>query len=378
MMKICLVTSTRAEYGIMNNLIKKLSLDKDICFRLCVTGSHLCPKYGYTRKYIDLDNKYIDEIDIVKGSDDVSNIFSNSILEFDGYFKKNKFDIVILLGDRYEIFAIASIAYINKIKIAHIHGGENTYGALDEQFRHCITKLSNIHFPSCEKYRDRIIQMGEMPSTVFNVGSLSVENIMNMKFRPLNELNKKYNFQLNNYAMVTFNPVTSKKDNGVGELLELVRSLTQYDYELLILYPNMDSGNNEIIQILNNIKTNKTYVIKSLEYLDYLSFASYSSLFIGNSSSGIIEIPSLNVPIINVGERQSGRESSKKVISCEANYDSICNAIEYINNSSYYENEFKEKNIYQGNDTSNIIINKIKEYISSNITTKIFYDFEVK
>ncbi len=376
MKKIALITSTRADYGIMCNLIKKLSMDDEICFRLCVTGTHLSEKYGYTKKFIDIDEKFIDEIDILSISDETISVYTQIVNKFNKYFSENSFDIVILLGDRYEMFCIASIAYMNKTKIAHIHGGETTYGALDEQFRHCITKLSNLHFASCEKYKNRIIQMGELPENVFNVGSLSVENIMSMDFKSIDVLREELGFSLRKYALITFNPVTRSDDNGIGELKELIDALGEFDYELLILYPNMDAGNNEIISLLKNSKLKDFHLIKSLKYIDYLSLAKHSSLFIGNSSSGIIEIPSLGVPIINVGDRQKGRETSKSVLECKAKYDSIKNAIDFVNSDDYKKNYLNCSNIYYQKNTSNIIIREVKKYLSEGKFDKYFYDMK--
>ena len=274
------------------------------------------------------------------------------------------------------MFCIASVAYINKIKLAHIHGGETTYGALDEQFRHCMTKLSNIHFASCEKYRNRIIQMGELPQNVFNVGSLSVENISKMRFKSVDELKASTGFLLNNYAMVTFNPVTRNDDNGIGELKELLLALSNYEYELIILYPNMDAGKNEIIDILEKSDLKNVHLVKSLKYEDYISLAKHSALFIGNSSSGIIEIPSLGVPIINVGDRQKGREASKNVIECEANHMAINEAIRFINSDDYKINYMKSANIYYKDNTSDIIIKEVKKYLDNGKFDKYFYDIK--
>lgn len=376
MYKICIVTSTRADYGIMSNLINKMSKDKDISFRLCVTGTHLSTEYGFTRNYIDLEEKYIDEINILKGKNDLKNVFINTIVEFDDYFKANKFDLVILLGDRYEIFCIAAVAYSNKIKLAHIHGGEITYGALDEEYRHCITKMANIHFASCERYRERIIQLGESPNRVFNVGSLSVENIAHLPFKNRDDLKAEYGFELTKYAMVTFNPVTRAEDNGLSEIKELMKALSCFDYELIISYPNIDEGNEEIINVLKAYKLNKYHLVKSLPYVDYLSLAKNSNLFIGNSSAGIIEIPSLGVPIVNVGNRQHGREVSPSVICCDGVANNIVKAVKCIDSKEYKALCAKKENIYFKLNTANQIIEEVKKYLSQNDYEKYFYDIK--
>lgn len=376
MKKICIVTSTRADYGIMSQLIDTFIADSFFETKLCVTGTHLSENYGFTKKYINVSEKFIDDIDIICDSDDQFEVYSNVVTKFTKYFCENYFDLVILLGDRFEIFAIASVAYMKKIQIAHIHGGEVSYGALDDGFRHCITKLSNLHFPSCEKYRNRIIQMGENPKNVINCGSLSVENISKMSFQNKDDLRNKYGFDLNKYAMITFNPVTRQIDNGVGEIKELFAALNLFDYELIILYPNIDSGNTDLMRIINGLDVDDVHIVKSLPYYDYLSLAKNSDLFIGNSSSGIIEIPSLSVPIINIGDRQKGRETSSSVIHCRAKREEIVNAINYINSKEYLDVLDSSNNIYYKKDSIKIIITEVKRYLKENNSEKYFNDLK--
>ena len=375
MFKICIVTSTRADYGIMQGLISKMSLDNEIDFRLCVTGTHLSNNHGYTRKYISINSSLIDEIDILDTSENVQNVCCEIVKRFTTYFSRHRFDMVVLLGDRYEIFYIASVAYLCKTKIAHIHGGENSFGSLDDGFRHCITKLSNIHFASCEKHRQRIIQMGENPRNVYNVGSLSVENIQKMHFKSKKELAIKYKYDLKKYAMLTFNPVTREKDNGLKELHELFKALSRYNYELIVIMPNIDSGKDDIINFFKNTEIINIHFISSIMYEDYISFSKNCDLFIGNSSSGIIEIPSLRVPIINVGNRQMGREMPESVISCLGTEKEITKAIEYVATDSYKKILLQSKNIYYKPNSSDKIIHYIKKFLSKP-NQKKFYDIK--
>ena len=374
MFKICVITSTRADYGIMQTLIKKMCFDADIAFRLCVTGTHLSKEFGYTRRFIDVDSSFIDEIDIIGQSSDVANVSEQIILKFTPYFQKNNFDMVVVLGDRYEMFYIASVAYLCRTKIAHIHGGESSFGSLDEEFRHCITKLSNLHFTSCEKHRQRVIQLGEDPKSVFDVGSLSVENIKQMRFKSKKELADKYGFVLDKYIMLTFNPVTSELDNGIGEFRELLSAISEFDYEVVAIYPNIDSGKDELIRLINGNHIKNMHVISSMPYEDYLSLSKNCDVFVGNSSSGIIEIPILGVPVVNVGRRQLGREKPKHIENCRAIKKDIVDVLKSIQSRPNKDFDIGTDNIYYKPNSSDLVIKEIKKYLAHRRFDKVFFD----
>lgn len=374
MINICVVTSTRADYGILQPLMKALIDDKRFLTRICVTGTHLSDKYGKTIEHIDIDKSNIDCIDILGKGLKQESIFSETIVRFDEYLEKNKFDYIVVLGDRYEILGVAITAYMKQIKVIHIHGGEKTLGLQDEGFRHSITKFSSLHFTSTEEYRKRVIQLGENPCTVYNVGSLSVESILNMKFKTKNELICKYGLQDDNICMVTFNPVTLKKDKGVTEIEALLESCSHFDFYYIFMFPNIDTGADDIFEIIRKNGLKKYKLLGSIPYDDYISLAKNSSLFIGNSSSGIIEIPSLHIPVINIGDRQLGRLKSELVIDSKPTTDDICSAIKKSMSSEYREKMLNLPNPYQKENTVKEIIETIYSFNPKDY--KEFYDIK--
>ena len=374
MRKIALVTSTRAEYGIMSRLIDLLDKDSDVDFYLFVTGMHLSEKFGLTKN--EIKQKIYSEIDIEIEAHPAHSL-ALTIEKFSCAFGELKPDIVVLLGDRYEIMGVAQAAMLNNIPIAHIHGGETTEGLIDEAIRHSITKMSHLHFTSCEEYKNRVIQLGENPDRVFNVGSLSVENIENMPLMKKDSLEKSLDFKFNKKnLLVTFHPVTLEGDakEQVKELLDALNELK--DTNFIITCPNSDEGNQDIFnQIIEFEKNNKnTKVYKSLGMLRYLSTMQYVDAVVGNSSSGIIEAPSFKIPTINIGNRQKGRKQASSIINCNPQKNDILSAI----NKIYIEDFSKTINPYKKENTALNILNKIKNYNLDNILNKKFYNIEVK
>ena len=374
MRKIALVTSTRAEYGIMSRLIGLLDKDSDVDFYLFVTGMHLSEKFGLTKN--EIKQKIYSEIDIEIEADPAHSL-ALAIEKFSCAFRELKPDIVVLLGDRYEIMGVAQAAMLNNIPIAHIHGGETTEGLIDEAIRHSITKMSHLHFTSCEEYKNRVIQLGENPDRVFNVGSLSVENIENMPLMKKDSLEKSLDFKFNKKnLLVTFHPVTLEggAKEQVKELLDALNELK--DTNFIITCPNSDEGNQDIFnQIIEFEKNNKnTKVYKSLGMLRYLSTMQYVDAVVGNSSSGIIEAPSFKIPTINIGNRQKGRKQASSIINCNPQKSDILSAI----NKIYIEDFSKTINPYKKENTALNILNKIKNYNLDNILNKKFYNIEVK
>ena len=374
MRKIALVTSTRAEYGIMSRLIDLLDKDSDVDFYLFVTGMHLSEKFGLTKN--EIKQKIYKEIDIEIESDPAHSL-ALAIEKFSYAFRELKPDILVLLGDRYEIMGVAQAAMLNNIPIAHIHGGETTEGLIDEAIRHSITKMSHLHFTSCEEYKNRVIQLGENPDRVFNVGSLSVENIENMPLMKKDSLEKSLDFKFNKKnLLVTFHPVTLEggAKEQVKELLDALNELK--DTNFIITCPNSDEGNQDIFnQIIEFEKNNKnTKVYKSLGMLRYLSTMQYVDAVVGNSSSGIIEAPSFKIPTINIGNRQKGRKQASSIINCNPQKNDILSAI----NKIYIEDFSKTINPYKKENTALNILNKIKNYNLDNILNKEFYNIEDK
>ena len=325
-LQICAVTTTRADYGIMRPLLLKLNDAGWADLKLCVTGTHLLKQFGYTIKEIEKDNLNIDKkISIMSKANtdpiETGKIMARTVSKFSEYFAQSKPDVVLLLGDRFETFEIAAAATVCRIPIIHIAGGETTEGAVDEVFRHSITKMSYLHLASTEEYRRRIIQLGEDPKRVYNTGALGVENVLNVKCLSKKELSKELNFELDKpYGVVTFHPVTLENNSAIAQLNELLRVIHNHqEMKFIITKANADQSGEQINNELDMfVKDNDNcIVVSSLGTLKYFSAIKYSEVVIGNSSSGIVEVPSFNKPTINIGDRQKGRIQAESVINCK-------------------------------------------------------------
>ena len=372
MRRIALVTSTRAEYGIMSRLIKALNDDTDIDFKLFVTGMHLSKKFGNTYKEITIPIYKKINIDIEK---EQSHSMALTIEKFSKEFKKLKPDLVVILGDRYEIMGVAISAMLNNIPIAHLYGGETTLGAMDEAIRHSITKMSHLHFTSCEEYRKRVIQLGENPESVFNAGSLGVENIKKVSLMSKEELEKSLDFRFGEKnLLVTFHPVTLE-GNSTEQFKELLLALDELkNTNIIITAPNSDDGNEELFKLIDDFTKNHSNAkyIKSLGMVRYLSAIQYVDAVVGNSSSGIVEVPSFKKPTINIGNRQKGRIQASSIINCEPQKLDILNAIQKI-----YESDFsKTINPYEQENSMEKILEIIKSFDLNGIIKKEFYDIK--
>lgn len=376
--KIWIITGNRSEYFLLENLIHKLKKIEKYDSVLVVTGSHFLRKYGYTYSQIK-KNIQIKKIKINLDSDSREKILifmSKLMQKFSKEMSKGKPDLIILLGDRYEIFALATCATILKIPIAHIHGGEITEGAFDDQIRHAITKLSHLHFVTTEKYKKRILQMGENKKNIYNVGSLGVENIKRIKFLKKNVIEKKLKFNLNKKnLLISFHPVTLDQKNET--IIPLLNSLHKLkDTNLLFTSPSADPGSNTIIKEIKKFvsKNENSKFYPSLGQQLYFSCVKIFDGVIGNSSSGIIEVPSLKKGFINIGNRQKGRVASKSVISCKNNEVSIDFALKKLLSQRFNENLKSIKNPYYKKNTSNMILNVLKRTSFKNLPYKIFSD----
>lgn len=335
--KVSVVTGTRAEYGLLRPLLFKLKGSEEIEFKLMVTGSHLSGKFGTTKDEIirdGFDDFYTIPIPIDDDSKKGMAIATGEAMkQFANLFENYCPDLLVVLGDRFEIFAAVSAAHLMGIRIAHIAGGDVTEGAVDDAIRHCITKMSYLHFPGCEEARKRIIQMGENPDRVFNIGEFGVENCINTDFLDRKELAKSVDFSNINkdYSVVTFHPVTMENNTGIEQVNELIKAMDSIiGMSYLITMANADAGGRDINQKwLEEGKKHKNWkVVTSLGVIKYLSALKYAKLCIGNSSSGLIEAPSLAIPTINIGDRQKGRIQPDSVINCEAKSEEIMKAIE--------------------------------------------------
>lgn len=375
MRKICVITSTRAEYGIMSRLIEKIDSDKNLELQLLVTGTHLSDKFGQT--YKEITSPITKKIDIAPEKEP-SHTMALAIEKFSHTFIELKPDIIVILGDRYEIMAVTIAAMLNNIPIAHLHGGEATYGLIDEAIRHSITKMSHIHFASCEAYKKRIIQLGEDPKSVFNVGALSIENVENIKLLSKEELEKELNFKFGNKnLLVTFHPVTLENSTSYKQFSELLAALSELkDTNIIFTKPNSDSGNESISALIDEyVKDNKnTIAFNSMGVLRYFSAMQFIDGVVGNSSSGIMEIPSFKIGTINIGDRQKGRIQAGSIINCEPKKEDILKAISKLYSEDFQKNLKTVKNLYRQENTSDKIIQVLKSYNLDNILKKVFYD----
>lgn len=340
MRKICVYTSTRAEYGIMRNLIDGLRQHSNVHLQLLVSGTHLVAEYGLTVREIEADGHRIDEkVEMLLASDTPGGICKSMGLALIGYgdaLVRLQPDLLVILGDRFEGFCCAAAAHVCRIPVAHIHGGERTEGVVDDAFRHAITKMALLHFPCCEEYRHRIIQLGESPDRVFNVGALGAENIQKTPLLSLAELKNSVKTWpcRKQYFLVTFHPITlDKTDDDSGKQVKaLLDALDLFpNYGVIITGANADPANKSIQALCRTYadqNPDRVMMIESLGLLRYLSAMKYVQAVIGNSSSGILEAPVMRVPTINIGSRQDGRLKQPSVIDCQAETEAIVAAIE--------------------------------------------------
>jgi len=335
--KICFITGSRAEYGLFYPLLKELAAAPGVKLQIMATGMHLSPKFGLTYREIEADGFRISAKIKFPLPDEGSTAVSigKALLAITPALEKLKPDVVVLLGDRFETFAAATAAYTLKIPIAHLHGGEITAGVFDEAFRHSVTKMSSLHFTSTEAYRRRVIQLGENPASVFNVGAIGLDNIRRADFLGRKELEKQLGLKLTeNLVCVTFHPAMFEAAAPAAQLKELFKALDQFPaLQLVFTLPNADRGADEIISAVRAyVKSNasRAAAFTSLGQKRYLSLLKLTKVVIGNSSSGIIEAPSLKVPTVNIGTRQEGRARAASVIDCPAEAAAIAAALKKV------------------------------------------------
>ncbi|GHV32174.1 UDP-N-acetyl glucosamine 2-epimerase [Spirochaetia bacterium] len=387
MKKICIVTSSRADYGILRPLISKLNICVDFSLSIVTTGMHLCPEFGYTYKEIENDGFTIHKkIDIQLSSDSsagMSKTMGMTLICFAEYFEENKPDLLIVLGDRFEIAAVCCAAANQHIPIAHLYGGEITEGAVDEKYRHAITKMSSLHFVACEAYRKRVIQLGENPETVFNVGAMGVENIKNVPLLSIEELGKGMDFDLQNqsYCVVTFHPLTLEQNTGAKQVQALMDALDEFpSMRFIITKSNSDAGGREINRLWDEYGAAREncIVVSSLGSQRYLSALRHASMMIGNSSSGIIEGPTSGIPTINIGDRQKGRIMADSVICCNPEKDAIVQAMKKALTPQFRKPAKEVVNPYGDGNTSEKIMDILQDQLDGNKINikKKFYDVE--
>ena len=378
--KICIITSSRAEYGLLSNLIKKISYQKSFKLQLVVSGTHLSKEYGFTKKKIIEDKINITkEIKIVQKRDnpeDICKSFALATLGFSKVYNQLKPDCVIFLGDRYEILAASYSALIHNIPKIHLHGGELTEGIIDDATRHSITKTSDFHFVSHQSYRKRVIQLGENPKNVFLIGAMAIENIKKHKISVENLKKIIFYKKKNKILLITLHP--TNLDNKLTKITikNLLKVLILYrNFKIVFTYPNQDTFGKVIIREVKKFieKRKNCFFIKNLGTQDYFSLIKVSRCVIGNSSSGIIEVPSFKKPTVNIGARQRGRITAPSVFSCDISKFSINKSIKKALNfkikKSFNPFEIKNKN------ASSEIIKFLKKYNFKKLKLeKYFYD----
>jgi GDP/UDP-N,N'-diacetylbacillosamine 2-epimerase (hydrolysing) len=380
--KICVVTGSRADYGLLRLVMKGIKAEPSLTLQIIATGMHLSPTFGLTNKEIESDGFEVDQkVACLSSSDSAVDIAEATAKALSGCakaFNELKPDLVLVLGDRFEIFAACSAAHLARIPIAHIHGGEVTVGAYDEAFRHSITKMSSIHFVATEEYKKRVIQLGENPSTVHLVGGLGVDAIKDLKLLNKNEIEQTLGIKFARKSLlVTFHAATLENESPNEQVRELLAALSnRSDTTLIFTMPNADTGGFEIMAQIKDFvdKNNNAYVYESLGQLNYLSCMAIVDGVVGNSSSGILEAPTLKVGTVNIGHRQLGRIQSESVIDALANKESIDRALiklfssEFKSTLSYCRSPFGE------GGASRKILRVLSDFKLEKNLQKFFYD----
>jgi GDP/UDP-N,N'-diacetylbacillosamine 2-epimerase (hydrolysing) len=370
--KICLITTNRADYGLQKNLISILRSSKKIDFKIIATGAHLEKKFGYSINEILEDKNKVNFKfrEVPKKDNSLSTLLSmsGSLKKFSIILNKAKPDTVVILGDRYEMLSAAIACMIQNFTIAHLYGGEVTEGSFDNEIRNAISKLASLHFVSHHSHKSRLINMGENPKNIFDVGGLGAENIRSMTLHSKKILEKKFNINLEKKnILVAFHPVTKEPSKTTKYFMALVSATKKFrDINFIFSYPNPDPENNQIIEILKKEKINKNfYIIKSFGQKYFFSLLNNINGIIGNSSSGILEAPSFKIGTLNIGKRQEGRIQSKSIINCLPETKAIELGIKKILSNSFSKKLKKVKNIYYKKNTAmqiaRVLINSPKK-----------------
>lgn len=386
MRKICVVTGTRAEYGLLSRLIRMIDESEKTRLQLIATNMHLSPSYGETYKEIEADGFKIDrKLPIIEEgkNDAVATLKSmaKAVAGFADAYNELKPDMLVVLGDRYEILAAATAALIMRIPIAHISGGDVTEGAFDDAIRHSITKMSHLHFPSTEEYRKRVIQLGEQPDRVFNVGALGVENTKMIPLMDKDEIEKDIDFKLDdNTILVTYHPVTLGNRTAKDDIGDFMAALDECkNLRVVFTMPNSDTGGQFIADAINNFvakNPTRAKAYRSLGVVRYLSVMRQVAAVVGNSSSGIVEVPSFGIPTLNIGDRQKGRLAADSVYNCSPETQSILNGLDIVMSPSFKQKATETLNPYEKEGTAKAIFDVISSYPLELLTQKHFYDIK--
>lgn len=380
--KICVISGTRAEYGLLHWVMQGIKDDPELTLQLIVTGMHLSPEFGLTYRDIEQDGFQIDrKVEMLMSSDTSVGIAKSiglGIIGFADALNELKPDLIVVLGDRFEILSAVSAALVARIPVAHIHGGELTEGAFDDAIRHCITKMSHLHFVATEEYRQRVIQLGEHPDRVFLVGGLGIDNIKKHKLLDREELEASLDFKLGSKnLLITFHPVTLEASTASVQMAQLLAALAELeDTQLIFTMPNADTDGRELICMVEQFVAQHANAISyvSLGQLRYLSCIAHVDGVVGNSSSGLAEVPSFKKGTINIGDRQRGRLQVESVINCEPTHQSIAAALEKLYSTDFQMSVSKVRNPYGDGGASENVLEIIKNYTLDGLLKKTFYD----
>ena len=382
MKNICIVTGTRAEYGLLRGVMEGIEQSAKLKLQLIVTGMHLSPEFGSTINAIEAEDFKIDrKVEMLLSSDTAVGVTKSiglGLIGFADALEEISPDLILVLGDRFEIFAAVIAALIAKIPVAHIHGGEVTEGAYDDQIRHSITKISQLHFTASEEYRQRVIQLGENPRNVFNVGGLGVDNIFKLNLMSREKLEEALEFKLGKRNLIiTYHPVTLDENSSRYQIEELLSALDALeDVNFIFTSPNADNGGRIILQRIQDFcfsRSNAKF-FKSLGQMRYLSCLSHFDGVIGNSSSGLLEAPSFKIGTLNIGNRQKGRLKASSVIDCDLHRESILEGIIKILSTSFRASLSNATNPYGDGGASKKIIKILESQDFDKSVSKSFFD----
>lgn len=381
--QIAYVTGSRAEYGIVKRLLKCLQEDRELDFSLIVTAMHLDSQYGNTVEVIEQDGFEISEKIAVKLNSQNNETILTSMAEtldlFGKHFQAHHYDAVMVLGDRYEMLSVATAAAMHNIPLIHLHGGEQTLGNYDEFIRHCITKMAKLHLTATEVYRKRVIQLGESPETVHNIGSLGAENGLSLALPTKERLFSDLNLQNKPYFVVAFHPETITGQSVVEQVEQLLLALDAFKqaYQFIFIGSNADTHSDVIFEkVKNYTKSNGFAFFTSVKPEEYLALIKYSKGLIGNSSSGLLEAPSFKVGTINIGKRQEGRVRGESVIDVESNKESIQQGIQKLLSSEFQQRLLTMVNPYYQENSAEKAYFIIKDFLQDSTINmlKRFYD----
>jgi GDP/UDP-N,N'-diacetylbacillosamine 2-epimerase (hydrolysing) len=385
--KICIFTGTRAEYGLLRPLMGEIKKDRAFKLQLLVSGMHLSQEFGLTYKEIEKDGFRIDEkIEILLSSDTtvgLSKSIGLGLVSFCEAYERLKPAIVVILGDRFEAFAAATAAMVSRIPIAHLNGGEATFGQIDEAIRHSITKMSHLHFTSMEEYRKKVIQLGEHPDRVFNVGAIGLDNIKKLKLLTKKTLERQLNFKFGKHnLLVTFHPVTLEKNTSQRQFQNLLSALDGLkDTHIILTKANADTDGRVINRMIDDYvyrNPDRVAAFASMGQQKYLSTMRLVDGVVGNSSSGIVEAPSFKIGTINIGDRQKGRIRTSSIIDCRPMKENIRKAIEKLYCDKFQKLLKDVTNPYGNGNTASQIRSILKKFDGSNILKKDFYSMDVE